>query len=90
MIIDCSSLKVSKFSWKELYRAAAIETDKARLHELIEAAKGTLLLRLLDLTDGLEDKEELRAVEDALQGLWRIKKERLIGAHVIRNRRASD
>jgi hypothetical protein len=89
MIIDCSSLKVSKFSWKELYRAAAIETDKARLHELIEAAKGTLLLRLLDLTDGLEDKE-LRAVENALQGLWRIKKERLIGAQVIRNRRASD
>jgi hypothetical protein len=89
MIIDCSSLKVSKFSWKELYRAAAIETDKARLHELIEAAKGTLLLRLLDLTDGLEDKE-LRAVENALQGLWRIKKERLIGAQVIRNRRASN
>ena len=76
--------------WEELYRAAAIEADKARLPKLMEAAKGTLLLPLLDLTDGLEDKEELRAVEDALQGLWKIEEERLIVAQVTRNRRASD
>ena len=56
----------------------------------MEAAKGTLLLPLLNLTDGLEEKEELRAVEDVLQGLWKIEEERLIVAQVTRNRRASD
>ena len=54
-----------------------METDDSRLVDRIELAEGTLLARLLDLTNCEEDQEEIVAVEDALRAIRILRRERL-------------
>jgi hypothetical protein len=69
------SSTVSHFSWEEIYMAALLETDSARLPELIKVAAGTLLERLLVLTASRGNESEVGAVEDALGRLAVLKRE---------------
>lgn len=66
---------VPKFPWEEVYIAAMLETDSARLPERIRVAAGALLLRLLDLTVIRGNEREVEAVEDALGRLGVLKSE---------------
>ena len=66
---------VPKFPWEEVYIAAMLETDSARLPERMRVAAGALLLRLLDLTAIRGNEKEVEAVEDALGRLAVLKRE---------------
>jgi hypothetical protein len=61
---------VQATNWVELYRAALIETDKAKLRDRIVAAQKVLRERASELT-GLSNgfAEERQAIEDALRAL---------------------
>jgi hypothetical protein len=65
---------VPQFPWEVAYMEVLLETDNARLAELISVAQGTLLLRLLELAKGSE--REVQAVEDALGSLAILKRTR--------------
>ena len=65
---------VPQFPWEVAYMEVLLETDNARLAELISVAQGTLLLRLLELAKGSE--RELQAVEDKLGSLAILKRTR--------------
>jgi hypothetical protein len=69
------SSTVFHFSWEEIYMAALLETNSARLPELIKVAAGTLLDRLLVLTASRGNESEVGAVEDALGSLAVLKRE---------------
>jgi hypothetical protein len=57
-------------NWVELYRAALIETDQAKLRDRIESAQKVLHQRAHELTgNGNGSAEEIRAIEDALRAL---------------------
>ena len=73
-----TSPTLHRFPWEKLYIATVLEADNARLRERIEAVRGVLLVRLLDLTDSVEHEGELKAVEDGLRTLAALKRERLI------------
>jgi hypothetical protein len=72
-----TSPTLHRFPWEKLYTATVL-ADNARLRERIEAVRGVLLVRLLDLTDSVEHEGELKAVEDGLRTLAALKRERLI------------
>jgi hypothetical protein len=65
------------FPWEELYFAAVLETDNSKLKQRISAAVIALLSRLNELSSEREDEVELRAVEDALGKMSKLKRERL-------------
>ncbi|HYU45567.1 MAG TPA: hypothetical protein VEK84_05245 [Terriglobales bacterium] len=57
-------------NWVELYRAALIETDKAKLRDRIESAQKVLRERLGELTEKSNGfAEERRAIDDALRAM---------------------
>jgi hypothetical protein len=61
---------VQATNWVELYRAALIETDKARLRDRIEAAQKVLRERADELREnGNGSADEQRAIDDALRAL---------------------
>jgi hypothetical protein len=68
-----------RFSWERDYRAAALETDVARLPERIRSAEETLMARFLELTNREEDEVEIEAVEHALKAMHMLRRERLAG-----------
>jgi hypothetical protein len=72
-----SALAVRRFSWKKIYRAAALEANNAGLEGRIGEAQRTLMGRLLELSSSQEDRVEVGAIEKALRTLWTIKSERL-------------
>jgi hypothetical protein len=65
------------FPWEELYLAAVLETDNSQLKQRISVAVTALLKRFGELSSEREDEAELRAVEDALGGMSKLKRERL-------------
>lgn len=69
--------KTRKYSWERIYKAAALEADNARVERRISVAEGTLMARLLELTDRQEDRVEGKALEKALRTLLTIKQKRL-------------
>ena len=69
------SSTVFHFSWEEIYMAALLESDSARVPELIKVAAGALLDRLLVLTANRDNESEVAAVEDALGSLAVLKRE---------------
>ena len=57
-------------NWVELYRAALIETNKAKLRDRIQLAQKVLHQRAGELTvDGNGSPEERQAIDDALRAL---------------------
>jgi hypothetical protein len=57
-------------NWVELYRAALIETDRAKLRDRIEAARKVLHERVGELAqNGNGSAEEHQAIDDALRAL---------------------
>jgi len=61
---------VQATNWVELYRAALIETDKAKLRDRIESAQKILRERMGELTENSNGSaEERRAIDDALRAL---------------------
>ena len=74
---DSPSVKDRKYSWERIYKAAALEADNARVERRISVAEGTLMARLLELTDRQEDRVEGKALEKALRTLLTIKQKRL-------------
>lgn len=65
------------FPWEQPYMAAVLETDNNRLRERIRVAEETLSFRLIGLTDHAEHEAEVHALENALEALTRLKRERL-------------
>jgi hypothetical protein len=60
----------ARANWVELYRAALVETDKAKLRDRIEAAQKVLHERVGELAEnGNGSAEEHRAIDDALRAL---------------------
>lgn len=72
-----SPSKIRPYSWERVYKAAALEVDNARIERRISVAEGTLMARLLELTDRQEDRIEGKAVKKALRTLLTIKQKRL-------------
>jgi ABC-type transporter Mla MlaB component len=64
-----------RFSWEEFYISAVLETDNARLQQVIKSAEVVIVERLRALTNCREHKLELQAVEDALYTLAALKGE---------------
>jgi hypothetical protein len=61
---------VQATNWVELYRAALIETDKAKLRDRIVAAQKVLRERAGELTGNRNGfAEERQAIDDALRAL---------------------
>ncbi len=57
-------------NWVDFYRAALIETDKAKLRDRIVAAQKALRERIGELKeDGNGSAQERRALDDALRAL---------------------
>jgi hypothetical protein len=58
------------YVWQEQYKAAMFETDRAKLRQLIQAAKLSIDDRLQELLmDHGGTPEERQAISDALAGL---------------------
>jgi hypothetical protein len=55
--------------WKNLFRAAILETDRAVLPVRILEAEQAVLARERELFFGIDDAEELEELEDALYAL---------------------
>jgi hypothetical protein len=65
-----SKVQASQTNWVESYRAALIETDKAKLRGRIETARKVLQQRVVELTrNGNGSADERRAIDDALRAL---------------------
>ena len=74
---DTPSSIVPQFPWEVAYMEVSLETDNARLAELISVAQGRLLLRLLELAASPEGNErEVQALEHALGSLAILKQKR--------------
>jgi hypothetical protein len=67
----------SRYSWKDLYTAAILETDNQRLPELIRLAEESIAFRLISLTGRQEDEADLREIKAALESLEVLKHKRL-------------
>src|SRR4051812_46237465 len=63
--------------WRELYRAAQLETNIPELFKLVEISEASLLLRRDELKAAEASGDELWEIERALQNLIIIKRERL-------------
>ena len=58
------------YPWQELYEAAILETDDAKLRQRLPAAKAAIDVRLQELqTNHGGTSEEQQAISDALVGL---------------------
>src|ERR1700733_7240992 len=58
------------YSWEKLYQAAILETEEAKLHDLIHAAKAAIDRRLKEMQSHHDETpEERHAMTDALHGL---------------------
>jgi hypothetical protein len=55
--------------WKEVYRAAVLETDQHKLVDKIDLAISVLTERLLDASSSPEHRSERQRIEDALRTL---------------------
>ena len=69
--------KLKADQWKEFYEAALLEFDPTRLTRLVAFAETAIFFRLQSLSRGPEAQEERRAIEDAINALYTIKKEKL-------------
>ena len=65
----------SRYSWRDFYTAAILETDKKRLPELIRLAEESIAFRLISLTGCEQDDEDLREIKAALESLEVLKQE---------------
>ena len=66
-----------RFPWEEVYVDVVLETDSVRLQQLSKEAEETIKGRLRVLSECHDQEAELRAVENALQGLEILKWARL-------------
>jgi hypothetical protein len=63
-------VQATQTNWVEFYRAALLETDKAKLRDRIVAAQKALRERVSQLKEDKEGSaQEIRALEDALKAL---------------------
>ena len=61
---------MTTFGWQRFYEAAILETDRALLSRLIEAAQAAIDARLEQLRGNHQNNaEEHQAIADALSGL---------------------
>jgi len=60
-------------SWKELYLQALRESDKEKLAELIDATEDAMFLRLQELEDSSDSKEERNEIRAACEDLLAIR-----------------
>jgi hypothetical protein len=70
-----SSRKIKYPQWEPEFRAALLEPDREKLLERIELAEAAIFSRIQGLSASANDREERRAIEDALSGLRTLKKE---------------
>ena len=71
----------SRYTWKDPYTAAILETDNKRLPERIRLAEESITFRLISLTGCEENDEDLREIKAALESLEVLKHERLPKRH---------
>jgi hypothetical protein len=65
-----NNVQAGQTNWVELYRAALIETDQAKLRDRIMAAQKALRERVGELKeDDNGSAQEIRALQDALRAL---------------------
>ena len=68
----------AKYTWEGPYLAAVLETDQAKLRELVREAQTRIDSRIEELAvDGDSASEEQKALDAAVRGLDLLKKERL-------------
>jgi hypothetical protein len=68
-------MTVSNHSWRDLYRAALLEVNPARLREVVKEANEAIHRKLRESPDGEISAEERRALNDALQNLRVLERE---------------
>jgi hypothetical protein len=66
-----------KSSWRELYQAALVESDKEKLTQLVMAVEEAMFLRAQGLSDSKVDDKERTLMANATQKLLIIKTEKL-------------
>ncbi len=66
----------TNYAWERLYQAAILETDNAKLPQLIERARTTINARLGELALNGDNSAEQQAMELALQALKIVQRER--------------
>ena len=67
----------SKSHWQELYAAAAVETDREKLSELVNFVEEALMLRSQELAGTSDHQDERSQMNAAARKLLRIKTEKL-------------
>jgi len=68
----------AKYIWEGPYLAAVLETDQAKLRDLVREAQTRIDSRIEELAvDGDSASEEQKALDAAVRGLDLLKKERL-------------
>jgi hypothetical protein len=66
----------TEYSWQELYRTALLETDWSKIEEKIQVAENEIRARLHEFSmDHGGTPEENQAIEDALHGLYILRKD---------------
>ena len=76
----------SRYSWKDLYKAAILETDIQRLPERIRLAEESIAFRLISLTGREEDEGDLREIKAALESLEVLKQQQRLSERQIPRR----
>lgn len=72
---DWSSVETNSESWKELFTAALLEFDNAKLAERISAARAAIVKRMESWQRGNQgDASEANALQDALHSLRHLEK----------------
>ena len=74
---ESSPLKNHPASWQEAYESALRETDTFALFKCVEVAQAAALTRRSDLQQSSGDVVERRQIEEALENLRVLKRERL-------------
>lgn len=64
-------------SWKELFLASVLETDKKTLEKLVHDVEGAIFLRLMSLGNDSEAVTERQEIELASAALHRLKRDKL-------------
>ncbi len=68
-------MNVSNHSWRDLYRAALLEVDRAKLPNAVEEATEAIQRKLHESGEGGISDVEPQALRDALQNLRVLRRE---------------
>jgi hypothetical protein len=63
--------------WRELYKAAVLETNPTQLERLIKETEDAIFFRVRELAGSSDSKKERRKMAEASAALWTLRTKKL-------------